>query len=204
MDKTQFTDLLQHPYRLTKRECAALREKKAAYPFSSLLQLMGLLGEKACGGDGYIDASLYQLDKQFVEGLLQQVQEAEDDVQALGSGIGSSDMDVDVDIFKEINAYQEVSFKTAPKSVILSKFLDPAICESEEPAQNEHPTIEELGKKSVRVDDSLCTETLAIVLEQQCKWDKAIGVYEKLMSKYPEKSSIFANRISEIKSKVEY
>jgi len=45
----------------------------------------------------------------------------------------------------------------------------------------------------------LMTETLARVYLEQKKYSKAIQAYEILILKYPEKSSFFANRISEIK-----
>ncbi len=45
----------------------------------------------------------------------------------------------------------------------------------------------------------LMTETLARVYLEQKKYDKAIQAYEILILKYPEKSSFFANRISDIK-----
>ena len=45
----------------------------------------------------------------------------------------------------------------------------------------------------------LMTETLARVYLEQNKYQKAIQAYEILILKYPEKSSFFANRISDIK-----
>jgi hypothetical protein len=107
------------------------------------------------------------------------------------------------DIMKEINAYQEVSFKTAPKSVILSKFLETGNYNPEDLGESDSIPVEVLGKKSIAADDSLETETLAVVLEKQGKLDRAISVYEKLIVKYPEKSSTFATRISELKNKIE-
>jgi len=46
----------------------------------------------------------------------------------------------------------------------------------------------------------LMTETLAKVYLEQKKYSKAIQAYEILILKYPEKSSLFANRISDIKN----
>ena len=43
------------------------------------------------------------------------------------------------------------------------------------------------------------TETLARVYLEQKKYSKAIQAYEILILKYPEKSSFFADRISDIK-----
>ena len=45
----------------------------------------------------------------------------------------------------------------------------------------------------------LMTETLARVYLEQKKYSKAIQAYEILILKNPEKSSFFADRISEIK-----
>lgn len=45
----------------------------------------------------------------------------------------------------------------------------------------------------------LMTETLAKVYLEQKKYNKAIQAYEILILKYPEKSSLFANRILDIK-----
>jgi hypothetical protein len=45
----------------------------------------------------------------------------------------------------------------------------------------------------------LMTETLARVYLEQKKYSKAIQAYEILILKYPEKSSFFADRISDIR-----
>ena len=48
------------------------------------------------------------------------------------------------------------------------------------------------------------TETLARIYLEQKKYQKAIQAYEILILKYPEKSSLFANRISDIKKLQEF
>lgn len=57
------------------------------------------------------------------------------------------------------------------------------------------PTIEPFSEDT----SHLMTETLARVYLEQKKYSKAIQAYEILILKYPEKSSFFANRISDIK-----
>lgn len=52
--------------------------------------------------------------------------------------------------------------------------------------------------KSVEEPTHLMTETLAKVYLEQKKYTKAIQAYEILILKYPEKSSFFADRISDI------
>ncbi len=56
------------------------------------------------------------------------------------------------------------------------------------------PTIETFQEDTT----TLMTETLARVYLEQKKYSKAIQAYEILILKYPEKSSFFANRISDI------
>ena len=53
--------------------------------------------------------------------------------------------------------------------------------------------------KSTEEPTHLMTETLAKVYLEQKKYTKAIQAYEILILKYPEKSSFFADRISDIK-----
>lgn len=48
------------------------------------------------------------------------------------------------------------------------------------------------------------TETLARIYLEQKKYQKAIQAYEILILKYPEKSSLFANRIADIKKLQEF
>ncbi len=111
-------------------------------------------------------------------------------------------VDAPFDVLQAINSYQEVSFKTAPKSVILTNFLekDGGIRLSEE-GFNEVP-VQELAKKSIRPNESLESETLAVVLEKQGKLTQALAMYEKLMVNNPEKSSTFAVRISALKERI--
>tara|TARA_B100000963_G_scaffold32188_1_gene23967 strand:- start:21161 stop:21871 length:711 start_codon:yes stop_codon:yes gene_type:complete len=59
--------------------------------------------------------------------------------------------------------------------------------------------IEDLSEKSWSPNDELMTETLAKVFVKQKKFRKAIEAYQILGLKYPEKNSLFANQIKEIK-----
>ncbi|MHC5201871.1 tetratricopeptide repeat protein [Myroides sp. LJL119] len=53
---------------------------------------------------------------------------------------------------------------------------------------------------SLQDNNSLMTETLAKIYLEQKKYQKAIQAYEILILKYPEKSSFFADQISDIKA----
>ena len=58
---------------------------------------------------------------------------------------------------------------------------------------------EDLSEKSWSPNYELMTETLAKVFVKQKKFKKAIEAYQILGLKYPEKNSLFANQIKEIK-----
>ena len=55
----------------------------------------------------------------------------------------------------------------------------------------------DISLNSVNEDNELVTETLANIYIMQKLYDKAISVFEKLILKYPEKSTYFASRIEE-------
>ena len=82
------------------------------------------------------------------------------------------------------------------KNDLIDKFIE---------ASPKIPPIRKEGEPKVFLEPSsennsyLMTETLARVYLEQNKYDKAIQAYEILILKYPEKSSFFANRISDIK-----
>ena len=82
------------------------------------------------------------------------------------------------------------------KEALINKFIEtsPKIA----PVKNGTPSP---AYFDINKDDnsSLMTETLAKVYLEQKKYQKAIQAYEILILKYPEKSSFFADRISDIK-----
>ena len=53
----------------------------------------------------------------------------------------------------------------------------------------------EIGRKSIKENKDLITETLAKVYTKQKYYNKAISAYQKLSLKYPQKSSYFADQI---------
>jgi tetratricopeptide (TPR) repeat protein len=82
------------------------------------------------------------------------------------------------------------------KLALIDKFIE---------ANPKIPPIKKEAESSFKLEPSsenspyLMTETLARVYLEQNKYAKAIQAYEILILKYPEKSSFFANRISDIK-----
>lgn len=63
-----------------------------------------------------------------------------------------------------------------------------------------HESVTDLADRSVSEEDLPASETLAEILAEQGKTEKAISVYEKLSLLHPEKSGYFASRIMKLKS----
>lgn len=197
------------PSGVTSAQVEALRRERDEYPYSAPLQVLALVADKM-GGTPLWESqqsrvALYMMDADRLDDLLRKqpmhkvtVTEIKPPVKSVPPATHPvSEAEGDFDILKEINAYQEVSFKTAPKSVILSNFLEKDGGIRLEDTVFETLPVSELAKKSIQPSQSLETETMAIMLVRQGKIDPAVAIYRKLMSKYPEKSSIFAARIAE-------
>lgn len=81
------------------------------------------------------------------------------------------------------------------KADLIDKFIEASPKISPVKQSTTSPAYFELTKQD---NSSLMTETLARVYLEQKKYQKAIQAYEILILKYPEKSSFFADRISDI------
>ena len=95
---------------------------------------------------------------------------------------------------KEIPTQENLEKKK--KTDLIDKFIEANPKITPVSKDNSAPAI------SVEIEDKsyLMTETLAKVYLEQKKFSKAIQAYEILILKYPEKSSFFADRISDIKN----
>ena len=95
------------------------------------------------------------------------------------------------------DSFEEDSEKQK-KNQLIDRFIEtsPKI----PPVKHDAPLPQSIIFEPSKADNSyLMTETLARVYLEQKKYQKAIQAYEILILKYPEKSSFFADRISEIK-----
>jgi len=223
MDKSELGHILDHPAGITSAQVEALRRERDEHPYSAPLQVLALMADKM-GGTPLWESqqsrvALYMMDAGRLDSLLtaksqkpttNNPQPIANSQPKVGDRQWSQQPTVnsqeptanegDFDILKEINAYQEVSFKTAPKSVILSNFLEKDGGIRLDEASFEAVPVQELAKKSIQPSGTLETETMAIMLVRQGKIEPAVAIYRKLISKYPEKSSIFAARIAEAES----
>lgn len=218
MEKSTFYSKIQNPGTYTLEEKLAIQNEKTHFPYCALLQQMDLLSDKA--------ASIYQWEERFVPRVSLYMPQPER-LRALLDGVEvidiatpdqlkmkqqieerkrkefSTDEPDAFDVMSEINSYQDVSFKTAPKSEILSKFLEAGNVQPTSNTGSEPLPTENIAKKSNSLNETIETETMAVIFEKQGKIQQAIDIYMKLISKNPEKSSTFAVRIEELKTKLE-
>lgn len=213
IDKSSFNELVARPYRFTISEKQEIQASLGQYPFCAPLHILNLVSSKACGTSEwkspYNPSRLYTLMPKHLDTLIEIAMKVDakprpQNSPTAGSAVDTAASDEEpFDIFDAINSYQDVSFKTAPKSVILTNFLENGpTFDTKNIPENATP-VEELAKKSIKPNNSLETETMAVIYEKQGKFEKAVEIYEKLMADNPEKSSTFANRISALKNKIE-
>ncbi len=94
----------------------------------------------------------------------------------------------------------DLTEKQQKQQDIIDRFLkeNPRISSQKEAVAAPNPPA--IVDNSVEEDNELVSETLADILLKQGKNQKALGIYEKLCLKYPEKSSYFANQIENLKN----
>ena len=171
MDKKQFVELLGNPAKFTSQDRGWLRAVLDRYPYSSVINVLALLADHAHGFDTPEQrraAMLAMSDSSALEAMLNRAASANDAPS--------------FDVFNEINTFQEVSFKTAPKSVILSNFLQASPAEDVQKVQEAPRHEVRDDKKSIEPDEILGTETLAIILENQGRYEQALAIYKKLLA----------------------
>lgn len=128
-------------------------------------------------------------------------------------------MPATVDIPLEITNETDVRIAPMPKSSFnawLRQFKPPqtAILSAElkdislnnkphqHPEDEEAPDAKQIAEQSVEEDGEIASETLALLLEKQKLYGKAISMYGHLMLLYPEKSSLFAAKIEDLNKKI--
>ena len=202
MDKKQFADKVARPVSFTPQERGWLRAMLDKYPYSSVLATLALIADHAHGFDTPTERHAVALSLCCSDGLeaLLATPKVADLEPAPVPEPALEQQAPQFDILNEINTYQEVSFKTAPKSEILSKFLQVAPADTSEKMSTESQHGEKDDKKSIRADESLGTETLAVILEKQGKYERALAIYRNLLAQNPEKSSTFAPRIERLET----
>ncbi len=116
------------------------------------------------------------------------------ELDSLSDDLSFFDNIQDKEIFMETTNSQE------RWQLLIEKFIneEPSLGANRQhavPAENKH----DLAQVSTE-NRFFVSENLAMIYEKQGKIQRAIEIYEKLILKYPEKSSYFADRIEKLKS----
>ena len=106
------------------------------------------------------------------------------------------------DIITEIDSYKEENLSSNPtKEELINRFLkieNPKIAKDESSEENEN--IDKAIRKSAEDDFKVVTETMAKIYLKQGNKEKAMQIYQQLMTSNPKKSIYFANQIEKIKN----
>lgn len=106
------------------------------------------------------------------------------------------------DIITEIDSYKEENLSSNPtKEELINRFLkieNPKIAKDE--SSEENGNIDKAIRKSAKDDFKVVTETMAKIYLKQGNKEKAMQIYQQLMTSNPKKSIYFANQIEKIKN----
>lgn len=95
------------------------------------------------------------------------------------------------------NEGELLPFRSLPKDKLLEEFLVEQQASPGRKGIFYNP--EDSARKSIEESDDILSETLARLVAAQGKKDKSIKIYQKLMLKYPQKSSYFAAQIEKLR-----
>ncbi len=87
------------------------------------------------------------------------------------------------------------------QKMLIDNFIksSPQMREQTRNPQGNHSKVQQMYDKSVEPNVSIMTETMAVLMYEQGKPQKAIEIYEQLMLKYPHKKVYFASLIEKLK-----
>ena len=219
LEKAVFDSKLADATGFTLQEKLDIQNFKARHPYCALLQMLDLLSDKAANIYDWEPrflhcVSLHLPAPQTLAAKLASVRPTDistpADLQlkkqieaAKNACCADTEEDDDtIDILNEINAFQDISLKTAPRSVLLERLRDNGMgTAAPTPVTPEEVT--QLGKQSLQANEGIETETLALILEKQGKLEKAVSVYDHLRAKQPDKAAEYTERIATLNKKIE-
>lgn len=122
------------------------------------------------------------------------IQEGKDSEKPIAPAQSIIIADTDLDAFHE-------KIKKLKQKEIIDNFIktEPRISSLAQ-VSKEAPS-KDMAEGSIKAPASLVSENLANIMLKQGKTDKAIEIYEKLVLKFPEKKSYFAEKIESLKNK---
>ncbi len=206
MDKTKLNNILSMQDEiLSMQELVLIQRLADKYPFCSLFWVLGTKASTILNAfnqkEWLSKSSIFVKDR---ERLKQVVSLAQATLQKKKT-MQETALKKDKDIMTEINSYKEENLSETPtKEELINRFLNienpqKTVSNKQEESKNEE-NIDAVIKKSVQEDISFATETMAKIFIKQGNKDKAIKIYQQLMTSNPKKSIYFANQIEKLKN----
>jgi tetratricopeptide (TPR) repeat protein len=215
MNSEQLISLIQNPKDINSQDITALDSLLLEHPYFSggqLLLAKGLLNTESIRYNRQLKkAAVYSLDRKKLFSLitLNKAKQNQKDVPAIKEIVKPEEADLELGKPLEFDENESHSFSEwmsltkvkkidrTPKekpSDLIDSFIDKKAGISK-PKKEAFFNAVDVAKESLIENNDLVTPTLAKVYLEQGHYSKAISAYEKLILKYPEKNSFFANQI---------
>lgn len=222
MNRERFNTLLSDPSLVTNADIKALNDYRKKYPYFQSLYVVvakALMERDHPKTEAFIKkTAAYSTNSEYLEQIIKgdfkfpekdkaiekkpvseetvaEIKATKDRIEALLASTKSNEENNTPSVQKNKPSISQVE--------IIEKFIkdEPSI-ERQKISKSELPSQQEdLASKALKGVEAFETETLAQLMVMQGKHKKAINIYKKLSLKFPEKSTYFAGRIEEVKSK---
>ena len=208
------TEFIQAPQNIQAKDIAAIDSLILEFPYYQTAQLLltkGLLNTDSIRYNRQLKkAAAYSLDRKQLFTLITQNKARHKTITSLEKE-NIKNIPSELELGKPLDFSEEEKYSFSewlalskikkidrkPKSQesnLINEFVDKQISISK-PKKEVFFKAENVAKESLVENNGLVTPTLAKVYLEQGHYQKAISAYEKLILKYPEKNSFFANQI---------
>ena len=203
MDRAKLNDILATKESMvTMQDLVMLGRLTMKYPYCSLFWVLGAkfadLIDSFNKEEWLRKAATYTSDREYLKEHLAIAREhlQREKQQQMAKSEKS------YDIITEVDSYKEENLSSNPtKEELINRFLkieNPKIAKDESSEENEN--IDKAIRKSAKDDFKVVTETMAKIYLKQGNKEKAMQIYQQLMTSNPKKSIYFANQIEKIKN----
>jgi tetratricopeptide (TPR) repeat protein len=217
MQPEQFLKLLHTPHSITPEEVQTLKNLLRRHPHfqiaHALLAKVAYDRDRLSADQAIQIAAVYATDRAYFKALLEDTQPFSASTREVmpATPIPEAGKIAKTRAYDFVNAYVNTIQQKAEQKITKKKSLAQlnSIQVFLQEDVNFHPqSLQTSSYADLKIDltqhsttfhDHLATETLAQILGQQGKLQRALAIYEKLILKFPEKKTYFANCIEQLK-----